>query len=391
MGRLPPKVRLGLALILFGILWLAGWILWQASYIWVPLDVPISLSQGHVRTRQFTVNAPGFYLVRIFVEWTSDADKASCFHENRCPGSKPLPMSWSLFDGQRIVARDNGDTANGFPWGNEAVLRELGTLKIAKGKYSLDLDVSGDGSLLNKGSPRLIIVENGDGYSYVEGRVAHASSLTVLSFVIGAFLIIHAAVERRRERRARFAREFSFTQPGPPPHEIHWTPSAAAAPPASPAHCRLPALQHQPARRRLFPAMPSFGFMAGNVYLFMAIIMMVLQSVEHRVPAGLRVRLLKPGVRFQSPSGMTAVLVRIQVAAKNLPPDIYIGSQRVAWDDFETILQTEINRRPPDWPVYLEGDPESDWASVASVIDRIRGLQAQVVLITRKSYPPGQE
>jgi len=88
---------------------------------------------------------------------------------------------------------------------------------------------------------------------------------------------------------------------------------------------------------------------------------------------------------------MPAVLVRVQLAAKNLPPDLYVDSRRVPWDDFDAILQTEINRRPPDWPVYLEGDPESDWASAVSVIDRIRGLQAQVILITRKSYPPGLE
>ena len=55
MARLPHTVRTGLGLILFGILWLIGWHVWQADHIWVPLEMPISLAQGHIRTRQFKV------------------------------------------------------------------------------------------------------------------------------------------------------------------------------------------------------------------------------------------------------------------------------------------------------------------------------------------------
>jgi biopolymer transport protein ExbD len=125
--------------------------------------------------------------------------------------------------------------------------------------------------------------------------------------------------------------------------------------------------------------------MAGNIYLFMAIIMMVLQSLDHEIPFGLRVRLFRPEPSAPSIPGIQPVLVRIQLAGQELRPDLYLGSQKVAWDDFETVLQAEINRRPPDWPVYVEGDPESDWMSVVDAIDRIRGLQAHVILLTRRN------
>ena len=131
--------------------------------------------------------------------------------------------------------------------------------------------------------------------------------------------------------------------------------------------------------------------MAGNIVLFMTLIMMVLKGNENPVPVGLRVRLLRPGTRFQSISGMQAVLVEMKSEANNLPPDIYLGSRRVPWDDFEATLQTEINRRPPDWPVYLEGDRESDWASVVRAIDRIRRLHVDVILLTHKRDSSGPQ
>lgn len=171
MGRLRPTVRIGLALILFGILWLTGWKLWQASHIWLPLEMPISLSQGHIRTAQFKVNMPGSYLVRIFVQWTPDFDQAPCFIQSRCPGSTALPISWALSDGQRIVARDTGNTDNGYERDN-GILRELGMLKVVKGEYFVDLDVSQEGRRFNAGAPSLVVVENGERCSYVEGHVA---------------------------------------------------------------------------------------------------------------------------------------------------------------------------------------------------------------------------
>lgn len=53
------------------------------------------------------------------------------------------------------------------------------------------------------------------------------------------------------------------------------------------------------------------------------------------------------------------------------------------WEDFDIVLQKELIRRPPNWPVYLEGDPNMEWKWAVKTIDRIRGLGAEVVLLTR--------
>jgi len=38
-------------------------------------------------------------------------------------------------------------------------------------------------------------------------------------------------------------------------------------------------------------------------------------------------------------------------------------------------------RRPPEWPVYVEGDPAMDWQYVVQVIE---GVGGRVVLLTTR-------
>jgi len=39
-------------------------------------------------------------------------------------------------------------------------------------------------------------------------------------------------------------------------------------------------------------------------------------------------------------------------------------------------------KRPSDWPVYIEGDRELDFESVASTIDVVSAFGAKVILLT---------
>jgi hypothetical protein len=79
------------------------------------------------------------------------------------------------------------------------------------------------------------------------------------------------------------------------------------------------------------------------------------------------------------------VLVRLQFRGNKRLPAVYVDSRLVSWEDFDAVLRKDIYERPPHWPVYLQGDPELDWSSVAEPIDRIRGLDAEVILLTRNS------
>ena len=146
----------------------------------------------------------------------------------------------------------------------------------------------------------------------------------------------------------------------------------------------------RPSRPSPFSGLPSFGLMATNLYVFFVIIMATSQAIDKVGSTGLRVRLLRPDVTAQSIPGIQPILVWMRLTAGNRRPELFVNSRPVSWDDFDATLQAEINRRPPDWPVYLEGDRESDWQWVEAAIDRIRGLHAQVILLTHSHAGQGQ-
>lgn len=139
-------------------------------------------------------------------------------------------------------------------------------------------------------------------------------------------------------------------------------------------------------QRGLPPArMPAFGLMGVNILIVLVSIMSVAQSFDRVATVGLRIRLLRPFVNVQPTVGIQPVLVRLEFRGNNRAPTVYIDSRSVSWEDFDAVLRKEIYARPPHWPVYLQGDPELDWSSVGESIDRIRGLDAEVILLTRNS------
>jgi hypothetical protein len=63
-------------------------------------------------------------------------------------------------------------------------------------------------------------------------------------------------------------------------------------------------------------------------------------------------------------------------------PHLQIGSSTIAPTDFRAFLAREISKRPPDWPVYIEADPNLEYESVARTIDAVSGFGTQVILLT---------
>jgi biopolymer transport protein ExbD len=98
-------------------------------------------------------------------------------------------------------------------------------------------------------------------------------------------------------------------------------------------------------------------------------------------PHGLRVHLIPPGVRTLRSPGIQPLLVYVDKSG------IFLGSERISLDELGSRLKVELSRRPPDWPVYVEGDPDLEWRSVAEAIDIIRGAHVDVVLVPASRKP----
>jgi hypothetical protein len=96
---------------------------------------------------------------------------------------------------------------------------------------------------------------------------------------------------------------------------------------------------------------------------------------------GLTVHLVR--LRLQAPTyvGLQPLRVRLIADPPNGRAAVYIDSRPIPWDRLASQLRIELKQRPPNWPVYLEGDPEMNFGDAVAAIDIIRGLHAEVVLL----------
>jgi len=115
--------------------------------------------------------------------------------------------------------------------------------------------------------------------------------------------------------------------------------------------------------------------------LFLVWVSLVLAtSLDRLVPAGFRIRVIRPGVITQSSPGLQPL--RIRVTGDWQAHRLFVGTRLTPLAEFGAVIREEMKRRPPDWPVYVEGDPDLEWRSVVEAIDVIQGQGAEAVLLT---------
>jgi hypothetical protein len=113
--RMSWTGRIGLALVLIGIGLPFAWERWVATRTWVPLNIPISLAPGHVKTPEFEINLESSFWVSIEVERKFDYAGVPCLlafgAELECknrPGV--VGISWLLSDGGKEIAHGHSDS-----------------------------------------------------------------------------------------------------------------------------------------------------------------------------------------------------------------------------------------------------------------------------------------
>lgn len=237
----------------------------------------------------------------------------------------------------------------------------------------------------------------------VEDQMAYGVLAFLLLAPIGTFLLIRAAIWRRMERLDALARACSLTQPWrklQPPHAggagsqlaVAGADRGKSRPPTAPRARSLSVAGYRypkpnPASRPSFAKMSWLGLIVLLCYIVIAIPVWVTAWTNQVIPRGLKIRILRPGVQAPVVSGIQPLLVRLVcdkgACGRGREPNLFVNSQPVAWEDFDAVLRKELSRRPPSWPVYVQGDPNLEWAWVLKVVDMVRGLPAEVVLVTR--------
>lgn len=397
--RLSP-FRVGLALVLIGPVWFGIWACWGATRAWQPLEVPISLSPGHFRSPEFKINVEGTYWIGITVKRPPDYGLGECLiGANLCERNPSiLEALWSVESGKRVVANGSSATHEGV-CETGRIGREVGRFRAASGSYVLDLNLLRDGSRLNAGAPYLVVFEEGGTRAWISGQMDYGLVAFFLLAPIGIFLLIRAGIWRRTERRDALARACSLTQPWPrmqAPLAVGATPPAGAAAvirckTPTPARVRPRSLavagyrypKPVPASLLARPQMARIGLVMLLCWTVLAIpVWLITLGHGSLIPKGLKIRLLRPGIQAPAIPGMQPLVVRVVSAKDRRGPSLLVNSQSVQWDDFDAALRKELGRRPPSWPVYLQADGNLEFKWPATAVDRIRGLHADVVLVT---------
>ncbi|HXN48565.1 MAG TPA: biopolymer transporter ExbD [Bryobacteraceae bacterium] len=203
---------------------------------------------------------------------------------------------------------------------------------------------------------------------------------------------------RRDDKQDSFLRAWPLTSPGvqlPP-----WRAGVSV-------HLKAIRVQRTPIRPEYYigdPGTPARRPLTGLssisllTFLIFFVLFMLMWSCYWfpPTPVGFKVRLPQPTVTGQNSLGIQPVIVQVKFDKRSVPdewksprPSLYVNWRFVPRDDFEAVLQKELNLRPPDWPVYLEGDPRMEWRHAAEVIDIVQKLHAQVVFLTSLRPPPG--
>ena len=125
--RLPLTRRIGIAFILFGVALWTGTTHWLRPRSQIALDIPVSLSPGHIKTGEFLVNPDTLYFVDI------ETDLARRLPKRGCEPVSVLETKWDLASEGKSV--ESGSS----PW--EASGLTIGVFLSENTRYALDVEV----------------------------------------------------------------------------------------------------------------------------------------------------------------------------------------------------------------------------------------------------------
>ncbi|HVP45319.1 MAG TPA: hypothetical protein VMT32_02005 [Bryobacteraceae bacterium] len=341
--RLRAPAWLGAFLLVAGFAAYAAIHHWMTTRTFVAADLPVSLSPGHIRTGPFSINLSESYSIWL----NTDRERLDADYSK----SALLDTRWALYKSGRVVARSHEPFISG---------TQLEDFKGQPGIYNLDVEVLKDASCLNADHPRLRVFTDPSGYASLVERLL---CLCLISMGAGASLLVVAG-------RAHVGR----------------------LPPVAPDAEWAMVRGHLPLKVRLprpgpFSGMPAWGLFAANTFLIVLLPVWLIQSWLGvlRILVGLPIHLQRPALSSPPSPGIQPLLVHLEAAPNYARPTLYVNSQAVAWEDLTAVLQRELPLRPPNWPVYVEGRGEMEWGHTVRVIDAIRGLRAEVVLLTHSN------
>ena len=303
--------RVGLAMVLLPTAWLAGCAWWRFTRYWIPLEMPVSLSPGHIRTPEFQVNVEGSYTIGIGLPAGSELVIMPCPDgSDYCQASiGVLTASWVLSKAGKVVASGRREPTP--PYYTQG-LGGIGGFHAARGSYVLDLEILKDENRVSTEQPYLMVYEAGGSYFKAGDQLASAFMTFLLFGPIGICALVISGTIRRLESEA-FIRRFPLTLPGPLPGEPLARPQRALL--RRPKYPRLKRRPNPPQRASLSTAV----LLTVIIFQLIVIVMCILQSWAWVLPRGLLVRLVRPDTYAQPSPGIQPLVVRVAPGPEGHP------------------------------------------------------------------------
>jgi biopolymer transport protein ExbD len=333
---------LGLGLLLGGLGLIAGIQFWHVTRIFVPLDIPVSLSRRHIQTGEFLINRDAIYEVSIEFAASSGFGQGDC--EQLSYAGKPLQTRWT--------AKRNGipDTQAGRAHTDGCY---LGGLSAESGRYELDVEVLSDSGSLNALKPRLHIEAYWGAYLETE-EIADYLSLWGAAFaLVGASLLCLSSFSTRKASPSVLLQ--------------------IVAPRGSPF----------PIRRRDLPLvgpsriLPLAGYAYAVFWSLLLVVHLMWFASFARHWFAIPARLIRPGVIAANADRRETGLL-VYVDRNGL---LYLNSKLVTREALPAALEYELARRG-DRSVYVEGDSGAEAGVVIRAMDIVRGVGGKVVMMT---------
>jgi len=186
------QARVGLAGILVGAVLFGCAAYWQATRKLMPLDIPASLSRGHLDTARFSVDRGSGYHIQLEIEGSGFPvpDDLECVLWGCNAMQSVLQATWYLSRGGKIEVSGGTEGTNGGSGDLSSVGRVIGCFKSSGSPYTLDVNILSDTAFLNARHPRLRVQADGEAYNRRTDLYVYLSSVAGLLVVIGGALFL---------------------------------------------------------------------------------------------------------------------------------------------------------------------------------------------------------
>jgi len=428
--RLPGTARVGILVLCLGIVAYGSVYLWVNTRTLSPVDIPVTLGTGHIRTGNFKINVAANFSVQIRIPH---------------PGLPGCGEGNGLRT-RRITAIGGHAISTPGAWGagedGITIGTYLGSFDSRPGNYNLDIEVLSATQYLNSCEPRLEIEASYGDFDGWESTEESAFAFGVFCGLLGMALLLVSTTLRVRERtfeemRLRIFDADTPTGPSPPLERrpsrsirlllifgivgivegliaiaaelqlmsflsitvglaflvAYWSGKLRERPRDLPLAASLP--EQKPAwgitglRYRRFPARRGW---AMNPVMNIPAIALVCSLTWFTCFApmwigyatgqgwkwqGLLVSLPRKGVPAVAIApGLTAPLVSIDAKRH-----VFLNYKETTWEKLPAGLEQAF-RSQPVRVVYFEGDPDALFMEAARAMDIIEGAGAKTVLLT---------